>query len=149
MADYKTSSHTVHAIKLHYVWATKYRYKILEGAIADRARELIRQICKRNQVTIIKGHMEADHVHIFVDVPQNLTPSKLMQYIKGASSRKLQQEYPELNKRYWGRHLWAVGYFCASSGTVTDAMIKEYLERHKDEGPEDNFSIAGELGPRL
>ncbi len=144
MANYKKSSHTVHAIKLHYVWITKYRYKVLIGSIADRARELIRQICKQNRVTIIKGHMEPDHVHLFVDVPPSLAPSKLMQYIKGASSRKLQQEFSELNKRYWGKHLWAVGYFCASSGTVTDEIIKEYLEHHKDENPDDEFFIAGE-----
>ena len=144
MANYKKSSHTVHAIKLHFVWITKYRYKVLIGPVADRAREVIRQVCQRNKAEIIKGHMEPDHVHLFVDVPPNLPASKLMQYIKGVSSRKLQQEFSDLNKRYWGRHLWATGYFCASSGTVTDEMIKEYLERHKDEGPEDNFSIAGE-----
>ena len=101
MAKYKRSSHTVHVIKYHFVWITKYRYKVLEGVIADRARTIIRQVCKRNHVEILKGHMEKDHVHLLVDAPPSLSPSKLMQYIKGVSSRKLQQEFTQLNKKYW------------------------------------------------
>jgi len=42
----------------------------------------------------------------------------------------LQQEYPSLQKRYWGQQLWARSYFCATSGTVTDEMLEAYLERH-------------------
>jgi putative transposase len=71
-----------------------------------------------------------------------MAPSKIIQYIKGRSSRLLQQEYPNLRKRYWGRHLWARGYFCASSGKVTDEMIKEYIERHEVQPPEENFRIT-------
>jgi putative transposase len=64
-----------------------------------------------------------------------------MQYIKGKSSRQLQQEYPSLQKRYWGQHLWARGYFCATSGTVTDEMLEAYLERHADTS-EVEFTVA-------
>lgn len=143
MADYRKGSHTIHDIKLHFVWATKYRYKILTEQVADRCRELIRQICKRNRVEIIKGHMEPEHIHLFVSVPPTISPSKLMQYIKGSSSRRLQQEFPYLNKRYWGRHMWRTGYFVASAGTVTEQMIKDYLDHHRDED-EDDFTISGE-----
>lgn len=143
MAEYRKASHTIYDIKLHFVWRTKYRYKILTEQVADRCRELIRQICKRNQVEIIKGRMEPEHVHLLVSVPPTIAPSKLMQYIKGASSRRLQQEFPQLNKRYWGRHMWSTGYFVASSGTVTDEMIKDYLEHHQDED-EDEFTISSE-----
>jgi putative transposase len=67
----------------------------------------------------------------------------MMQYIKGKSSRRLQQEYPTLQKRYWGQHLWARGYFCASSGTVTDEMIEAYIEQ-QGKPPEDVFRVADE-----
>lgn len=114
--------------------------------VAERARELIRQVCRRNNVSIVKGHMEADHIHLLVSIPPTLSASKLMQYVKGFSSRKLQQEFSELNKKYCGRHMWATGYFCASSGTVTDEIIKEYIEKHRDSGPDDDFTISGESG---
>ena len=53
----------------------------------------------------------------------------------------LQDEFPELKKKYWGQHLWARGYFCATVGTVTEEMIKQYIENHKDE---DNFKLSEE-----
>jgi putative transposase len=146
MQFYEQGSHTKYSIKLHFVWITKYRYKALTGAIAERARELIRQVCQRNQVEILKGHMEPDHVHLFVSIPTDISASKLMQYIKGSTSRKLQQEFAEIRKRYWGRHLWASGYFCVSAGNITDEMIKEYIEHHRD-SPSDDFTITNERNP--
>ena len=63
-----------------------------------------------------------------------------MQYLKGATSRKLPQEFPELGKRYWGQHLWARGFFAVSTGNVTDQMIQDYIQHHKEEDEE--FSIT-------
>ncbi len=71
-----------------------------------------------------------------------LAPAKLVQYLKGATSRKLQMEFPELRKRYWGQHLWARGYFVASSGNVTDEVIKSYIENQSDEHEEESFKIT-------
>lgn len=143
MTEYRKGAHTVYDIKYHLVWVTKYRYKVLRGEIGIRARELIRQICVAREIVIIKGHIGPDHVHLFVSAPPRLSVSQIMQYIKGKSSYQLQQEYPTLKKRYWGQHIWARGYFCASSGTVTDEMIKAYIEQ-QDVPPEDNFRVADE-----
>src|SRR5438445_215229 len=104
MVDYRHSGHAVWDIKYHIVWITKYRYKILRGDVAERARDLIRQICQAREVTIIRGAVSPDHIHVLVSVPPQLTPSKLVQYIKGRSSRRLQEEFPELRKRYWEQH---------------------------------------------
>ena len=144
MDKYQHGSHTRYSIKLHFVWITKYRYKILNGDVAGRAREIIRQICQRNRVEILKGHMEPDHIHLFVSTPPSLSASKFMQYIKGSSSRRLQQEFPALRKKYWGKHLWGTGYFCVSSGNITDEMIKDDIDHHK-ESPNDDFTIKGEF----
>jgi len=123
------------------VWATKYRYKVLRGEIAQRAREIVRQICMAREITILKGHVSADHIHLLVSCPPALSPAKIAQYLKGASSRKLQDEFPHLKKRYWGQHLWGRGYFCATVGTVTQEQIAEYIEKHQEEPPDTNFSI--------
>jgi putative transposase len=64
-----------------------------------------------------------------------------MQYIKGKSSRRLQMKFAHLRKRYWGQHLWARGYFCASSGTVTDEMIKDYIDGHTNREGEMDFKV--------
>ena len=141
MVKYRKGPHTVYDIKYHLVWITKYRYAVLKGDLALRVRDLIRKICEGNDVQIIRGHVSADHVHLFVSAPPQVSVSQLMQYIKGKSSRRLQEEYPSLGQQYWGRHLWARGYFCATAGTVTDEMIEAYLEQHT-ETPDDTFTVA-------
>jgi putative transposase len=143
MPEYREGAHTVYDIKYHVVWVTKYRYKVLRGEIALRARDVIREICMQREITIVKGHVSADDVHLLVSCPPRLSVAQMVQYIKGKSSRKLQMEYPSLRKRYWGQHLWARGYFCASSGTITDEMIKAYIEQQRVP-PDDGFSVADE-----
>jgi len=116
----------------------------LKGELAKRVRELIREVCKANEVEIIKGHVSEDHVHLFVSVPPHISVSKLMQYIKGKSSRKIMSEFKTVSKMYWGRHFWARGYFVVSSGTITDEMIMEYIEKQDLEDKDGDFKISGE-----
>jgi len=139
--DYRTGSHTVYNIEYHLVWVTKYRYHVLIGDVQIRVRELIRQICQQHDLTILKGHVSKDHIHILVSAPPHHAVSYLMQKLKGRSSRLIQQEFPHLRKRYWGRHLWARGYFCATVGQVTDEMVKDYIESHVTPSPDDKFTL--------
>ena len=141
MEHYRRSSHTVYDLKFHLVWITKYRKPVLTGEVASRMRELVREVCKARDVEILKGHISREHVHIFVSVPPQLSISELMKSIKGRTSRRLQEEFDELRRRYWGQHLWSRGYFCASAGAVTDEMIREYVERHEGRGPDPDFRV--------
>ena len=127
---YSTGSHTRFYHRYHVVWATKYRHKVLEGAMRERICEIIRQACAEMGVHIVKGVLARDHVHMFISVPPQIALSKVMQRIKGRSSRRVQMEFPELRKRYWGRRFWARGYFSTTSGNVTDDIILQYLELH-------------------
>jgi putative transposase len=141
MENYRKSSHTVYDIKYHLVWITKYRKPVLRGEIAERIRDLIREICKANDVEILKGHVSREHVHIFVSVPPHMSVSELMKSIKGKTSRKMLMEYKTLSKAFWGRHLWARGYFAASSGNVTDEVIMKYIEEQGKEPEDVDFKI--------
>jgi len=141
MSNYRRGAHTIFEIKYHLVWVTKYRYRVLTGEVAHRARELIRQTCLGLDVRIERGHVSKDHVHMLVSSPPTVSPSDLMKRIKGRSSRKLQQEFSHLRRRYWERHFWARGYFCATSGRVTDDQIKDYIEGHDEEPPDPEFTI--------
>jgi putative transposase len=121
------------------VWVTKYRYQVLKGDIALRVRELVRQTCEIFEIRILKGVVSKDHVHLLVSAPPTIAPSEIMRRIKGRTSSKLFEEFPNIKKRYWGRHFWARGYFCVTAGQVTDEMIKEYLEHHFEPNPDDDF----------
>ena len=147
MVEYRKSAHAVFDIKYHVVWTTKYRYKILRGRVAERARDLIRQICETRDVRIIRGSVSPDHIHMLLSAPADLAPAKLMQYIKGRSSRRLQDEFPELRKKYWGQHLWARGYFCATVGAVDEKIIREYIENQKWDEEADGFKITAPTEP--
>ena len=127
---YRKSSHSVFSIEVHLVWITKYRYKVLTGDVALRARDLMRRICTEENAEIISGVVSKEHVHMLVSIDPSTSISKLVQYLKGKTSRKLQQEFPELRKRYWGQHLWARGYFAVSTGNVSSKMIEEYIACH-------------------
>ena len=124
------------------VWITKYRKEVLRGEIALRLRELVRQTCAQLDVYIESGHVAKEHVHLLVSCPPNLAVSELMKRLKGRSSRKMMQEFTELNRQFWGRHLWARGYFAASSGNVTDEVIKQYIESQGTEPPSDSNNIS-------
>ena len=141
MQYYKSGSHTRWDIKYHIVWITKYRKPVMVGQVAHRSRDILREICKSLEVTIIKGHVSKGHIHLFVSVPPSLSVSKLVQRLKGKSSYVMLREFEHLKKKFWGRHLWARGYFVASSGNVTDEIIMEYIE-NQDMGENDgDFTI--------
>lgn len=138
MEKYRTSAHTRFDIKYHFVWTTKYRKSVLSGQVALRLREVVREVCRTNDIEILQGHVSNDHVPILVSAPPNMSASKIMQYVKGKSSRKLMMEFRHLNRQFWGRHMWARGYFVATSGNVTDEVIAEYIRLQGKEPPEDD-----------
>ena len=134
---YDKGCHTVFHHRYHLVWITKYRFKVLKGAVRERVREILRQVCEELGVSIISGALSRDHVHMFVSIPPKHAVSDVMRRLKGRSSRKIQMEFPDLRKRYWGRHFWARGFFCTTSGMVTDDIILQYLENHAPPKPTD------------
>ena len=130
---YRRGAHTVLELKYHFVWKTKYSYKVLRGEVGLRLRALIRQVCEEQQMKVIQGNIRVDHVHLLVSAPSYLSPAKMAQLLKGKSSYRLQREFPHLRKKYWGQHLWSRGYFCATVGAVTEEQIKAYIERQDEE----------------
>jgi putative transposase len=147
MAEYRHNAHATFDLKYHVIWITKYRYKVLKGRIAERARDLIRQTCQARGVVIVRGAVSPDHIHMLLSAPPQLSPANLVQYIKGRSSRRLQAEFPELRKRYWGQHLWARGYFCATVGAVDEETIRRYIENQKWDEDDQGFKITAPTEP--
>ncbi|PCJ45260.1 MAG: IS200/IS605 family transposase [Gammaproteobacteria bacterium] len=141
MKDQRRCSHTVSRLTVHLVWVTKYRYPVLLGDVQLRCRELLIQICDAEDVRILKGVVSKDHVHMHIEYPPKLSISNFVKSLKGRSSRRLQDEFRSLKKRYWGKHFWAVGYGVWSTGNITDEMVQEYLEHHRDPSNGDKGNI--------
>ena len=132
MKEQRIGSHTVTRMSAHIVWVTKYRYPVLTGEIQKRARALIIQICDAEDIQILKGVVSKDHVHMHIEYPTKLSMSDIVKHLKGRTSRLLQHEFPELGKRYWGQHFWAIGYGAWSTGNITEELVQKYLEHHRN-----------------
>ena len=142
MQNIRKGSHSIHQLHVHLVWSTKYRYDVLRGGIQVRCRDLIRQTCDTLDIQILKGVVSKDHVHLHLSYPPKLSISEILKRLKGRSAKISLLEYSELKKRYWGGHLWGIGYGAWSTGNITDEMIQEYLNHHND-GPnsDQNFIL--------
>jgi putative transposase len=114
---------------------------------AERARDLIRQICQAREVVIVRGAVSPDHIHMLRSAAPILPPAKLAQCKKGRSSRHLQAEFPELRKRCWRQLMWARGYFGATVGSVDETTIKAYIENQKWDEDDDGFKITAPTEP--
>lgn len=127
---YDTGKHCVFYHRYHIVWSTKYRYKVLTAGVRLRVRDVIRQVCRENEVDILRGVLSSDHVHMFVSVPPKIAISDLVRRMKGRSSHKVQREFPALRRRYWGRRFRGRGYFSTTNGAITEDIVLQYLENH-------------------
>ena|SRR5215207_4174144 len=144
MTNYTKGTHTVYHHRYHIVWITKYRYRVLQGELRLRVRTLIAQVAEEMDIKIVNGVLSADHIHIFASIPPHICVSDFVKKAKGRSSRKIQQEFPSIGKKYWGRHFWARGFFSSTSGNVTDEIINAYIDGHTEAhraSNEDNLSL--------
>ena len=128
----RKGSHTISQMQAHIVWVTKYRYEVLKGDVQKRCRDIIVQICDAEDIRILKGVVSKDHIHLHIEYPPSKSMSDIVKKLKGRSSRKLQEEFKELSKQYWGKHFWAIGYGVWSTGNMSDEIVQEYLEHHRN-----------------
>ena len=133
MRLYKLGAHTKTDLKVHLIWIPKYRKRVLTGPIAIRVRDLLRQIALEHEIEIISGKVSSDHIHMFISYHPTQNISKIVQWLKGISSRMLLSEFPHLKKQFWGKHVWARGYLAVSSGNITDEMIQQYIDEQEGE----------------
>jgi putative transposase len=130
----KRTAHTVYQLAYHFVWIPKYRSKMLRGEIAERWKEMIREICVEYEWEVEALEVMDDHVHLFVSCPPRYAPAQVMNTIKSLTARKLYEEFPRLRKVQWSGRIWAEGYYVGSSGEhVTSDLIQRYIEYQKAE----------------
>jgi putative transposase len=120
----------------------------MEGDVAIKCRDILREIAMTLDIKILAGKVGKDHVHMYVSMPPNLTVARAVMHLKGKSSRKLQMQYTDLRKRYWGHHLWSRGYFASTIGEISDAVIRAYIDGQDEHHKDDCFTVGEESGKR-
>lgn len=136
LAKYRRQSHCVYDCRYHVVWVTKYRFKIIDKNIEIALKWAIKNTCDWKRIEIIEGAVKEDHVHLYLQIPPKHSISDAMKWIKGKSAETLLKKFPALEKQYWGRHLWARGYFVSTVG-ITDDIIRQYIQKQREEELQD------------
>jgi putative transposase len=126
------SKHAVYDLKYHFVWIPKYRREILTAEIAEYAKQVFQKVAEEYDLIIDAMEIVEDHVHIFLEAPPRLSPSRVVQILKSISARELFRGFPRLWQELWGGQLWSDGYFVRAVGDeVTGDVIRRYTEYHK------------------
>ncbi|WP_129837767.1 IS200/IS605 family transposase [Streptomyces sp. RFCAC02] len=128
--DIRTGRHCAFALHAHLVFVTKYRHKVFGDAHLRRLEEIMRSVCEDFETELVEFNGEANHVHILVNFPPKVAISKLVNSLKGVSSCRLRQEFPDLVRHYWrAQHLWSGSYFAGSVGGAPLSIAKQYIEQ--------------------
>ena len=128
---YWTGAHTKHKLRYHLVWVPKYRKRVLIGKLAQRLEELLYQAAEVNGWGIEELSIVNDHIHMLIQVKPDKALSKVVQLLKGGTSKVLRSEFPELEEFLWGNSLWVDGYFAESVGVSDKRMIRRYIRDQK------------------
>ena len=129
--DYRTGRHVIYMLHVHLVFVTKYRRDVLsEPAIRD-LRRIFAKVCAGFEAELVECDGEDDHVHLLVHYPPKVQLSKLVNSLKGVSSRLLRENRPEITGRYHKGVLWSPSYFAASCGGAPLSVVAEYVKNQR------------------
>lgn len=142
--QFKRLSHSVYECKYHVVFCPKYRYRILQGEVAEYTKQQIYRLCQqKDAVEVLELNVQADHVHLIVSIAPKYAVSNFMGYLKGKLAIRLFDRYQKLGRRYWGRHLWSRGY-CVSTIGLDEEKIRKYV-KWQEQREKRLEAIQGEL----
>lgn len=126
--DIRAGRHCVFEMHVHLVFLTKYRKDVLTAAMLESLNGLFSKVCADFEAELVEFNGEDDHVHLLVNYPPKVPISGLVNSLKGASSRVLRSQFPELKKKLWKGALWSPSYFAGSCGGAPINVIKKYIE---------------------
>ena len=131
MKGLKSTAQTKYDLRYNFVFVSKYRKRVLTGEIKQRIGGMIKFACQINDWDIFELAIQPDHVHLYMGASPKWAPSDIMKIIKGGTSNKIRELFPELDEIYWGATFWADGYFVRSAGMVEDKVISEYVRKQR------------------
>ncbi len=120
---------SMYNLNYHFVWIPKYRKNILTESVKQELEKLIFDIGEKHQIKVLSLSIQPDHVHLFVSAPPRFSPAQIVNLFKGISSKKLIEKFPHLKTKHG---LWSRTYYVGSAGTVSEEIIRSYIEECQD-----------------
>lgn len=129
-SEYNCKNHSKYLIKLHFVFAVKYRKKLLKNELNEDILQIIFEIAKQKNFVIDTMQSDVDHLHILVDVPPKISALNVAHSLKQISTHRIYKKYKaELKKHFWKENtFWSDGYFVCSTGDASTETIRKYIE---------------------
>ena len=131
-------THTRYNCTYHIVFIPKYRRKVMYGEVKKSAGEILKKLCEMKGVTLIKGSVNKDHIHMYVGIPPKFSVSDVMGYLKGKSALMVFDRYPQYREKTSGRNFWARGYYVATVGNVNEETILNYIKEQEENDKYEN-----------
>jgi REP-associated tyrosine transposase len=128
-SDIRRGRHCVFKMHVHLVFVAKYRRRIFDKDAIARLRLIFSDVCSGFGADLVEINGERDHVHLLVEYPPSIAVARLVNSLKGVSSRLLRKERPDLQNRYWQGVLWSPSYFAASCGGAPIEILRQYIEQ--------------------
>ena len=128
--DLRRGRHVVFNLHVHLVFVAKYRRKVFTKEILDDMRQIFESVCTDFEAQLVEFDGENDHVLLLVNYPPKVSISKLVNSLKGVSSRMIRQKnYPGIREKLWGGALWSPSYFAGSCDGASISIIRQYIEQ--------------------
>ncbi len=131
MKGLKSTAQARYDLRYHFVFIPKYRKRVLKGEIKRRIEGMIKFCCQINDWEVFELAVREDHVHLYLGAGPKWSPSQVMKLIKGGTSNKIREMFPELEEVYWGAHFWADGFLVKSVGEISDKVVSDYVRRQR------------------
>ncbi|MEU0562004.1 IS200/IS605 family transposase [Dactylosporangium sp. NPDC006015] len=135
LAGIRTGRHCVSAMHVHLVFVTKFRHKVFTDRHLTRMEAIMRDVCAGFEAELVEFNGEDNHVHLLVNFPPKVAVARLVNSLKGVSSRRLRQEFPDLVQHYYrANKLWSGSYFAGSAGGAPLSVVQQYIEQQNRPG---------------
>ncbi len=129
--DLRRARKCVFNLHIHLVFITKYRKCIFKKHHLEELEKIFKKVCKDFDVVLVEVDGEQDHVHLLINYPPMISVSKLVNSLKGVSSRMLRLKCKEVSEYYIGKALWSPSYFASSCGGAPIDVIKKYIQSQR------------------
>lgn len=128
--DLRRGRNCVFLLHAHLVFVTKYRRNVFTKPILEQLRTIFQNVCNDFSAKLVEFEGEKDHVHLLVNYPPKVSVSKLVNSLKGVSSRLIRKNnYPTIQEALWGDNLWSPSYFAGACGGAPLEILQQYIEQ--------------------
>jgi len=128
MIELDTNAHSVFLLHYHLILVTKYRRKVIDEAISQRAKAIFEYIAPTYKITLQEWNHDRDHVHVLFRAHPKSEISKFINAYKSASSRLIKKEHPEVRERLWKEYFWSGSFCLLTTGGAPLEVIRKYIE---------------------